>query len=225
MFQKYTWIELNVIRARDFRPESYHPYNWSKVVVEPKPKKTDWNARRNIVFKNNRVFTNIQEVITRAKTEKTSLAIFKPTRILDVIIEETERDWNAKSLAYLKQASRQLSLFGTQEEIAKTFEIVHKLPYRFSYVFEDDTGKRSKLLIEDWEIGMLYFNCLKHACGDEKIATSKVKDKYLNILTKRDLHFFLGTTLRHHYQAKNPFIIIGVFYPPALISSQLALDI
>ena len=43
---------------------------------------------------------------------------------------------------------------------------------------------------------------------------AKVKEKYLNRFAKRDIYFILGTTLRNHYISKNPFIIIGVFYPP-----------
>ena len=45
----------------------------------------------------------------------------------------------------------------------------------------------------------------------------KVKEKYFDWMAKkRDLYFFLGTTQRHHNYAKNPFIIIGAFYPPKI---------
>jgi len=70
------------------------------------------------------------------------------------------------------------------------------------------------MMIEDWEIGMLYFNCLWRANSDENAAIVKVKDKYLNSFSKRDLYFFLGTTKQFHNIAPNPFIIVGVFYPP-----------
>jgi hypothetical protein len=69
-------------------------------------------------------------------------------------------------------------------------------------------------MIEDWEIGMLYFNCLNRENGDEKRAIHKVKEKYFDYFIKRDLHFFLGTTKRFHNVSPNPFIIIGTFYPP-----------
>ena len=68
------------------------------------------------------------------------------------------------------------------------------------------------MMIEDWEIGMLYLNCLKN--GDEEAAIKKVKQKYYDDFIKKDIYFFLGTTLRHHDTSKNPFIVIGVFYPP-----------
>lgn len=70
------------------------------------------------------------------------------------------------------------------------------------------------MMIEDWEIGMLYFSCLSRAGGDESVAISKVKEKYLDSFLKRDLYFILGTTKKFHNVAPNPFIIVGVFYPP-----------
>ncbi len=43
----------------------------------------------------------------------------------------------------------------------------------------------------------------------------KVREKYLDeFARKKDLHFFLGTTMVHHFRSRNPFIIIGTFTPP-----------
>jgi len=36
-----------------------------------------------------------------------------------------------------------------------TFKVIPKLPYSFSYEFEDADRKKSKLQILDWEIGAL----------------------------------------------------------------------
>jgi hypothetical protein len=41
-----------------------------------------------------------------------------------------------------------------------------------------------------------------------------VKQKYLDEFIKKDLYFFLGTLKQFHGWAKNPFVIVGVFYPP-----------
>ena len=70
------------------------------------------------------------------------------------------------------------------------------------------------MMIEDWETGMLFFNCLKASNGDENIALQKVKKKYFDEYKEHDLHFFLGTTKAHHNVSKNPFMIIGAFAPP-----------
>lgn len=214
-YPKYTWVEVNAERnTSDFRPESYRP-DISTMVVEPKPKKVDWDERRRIIFKNKKIYTNLQVLIDKAKSpSKTSLAVFKPTKIVDFVIEPDEKEWDPKKLASLQRQSQQLNLFKTIEEIEDEFRVVQKVPYKFSYLFEDDSGKRSKMMIEDWEIGMLYWNCLSRAGNNEAIAIAKVKEKYLDEFLKRDLYFFLGTTKQFHNVAPNPFIIIGVFYPP-----------
>lgn len=53
----------------------------------------------------------------------------------------------------------------------------------------------------------------KKSNGDEKLACDFVKKKYLDMANNKDIYLFLGTTKEHHYVSKNPFIIIGVFYP------------
>jgi hypothetical protein len=78
-------------------------------------------------------------------------------------------------------------------------------------------------MIEDWEIGQLYWNCLRDAkkggATDEKsaevIALQKVKDRYLDdFTTNKELYLFVGTTKEWHTRRElNPFVIIGIFYP------------
>lgn len=69
-------------------------------------------------------------------------------------------------------------------------------------------------MIEDWEIGMLYWNCLDQTEGNEQDAVNMVRKKYFDEFIQKDLYLFLGTTKQYHGWAKNPFVIIGVFYPP-----------
>jgi hypothetical protein len=175
----------------------------------------DWHERRNIIFKNKKVYRDLQELLNDKNVKNTSLAIFKPTEILDLVVEETERDWNQEKLLALENLSNQMNIFQTAEEIKTEFKLVPKVPYRFSYRFVDESGKESTMMIEDWEIGMLYANCKKRAGGDEKVAIEKVRQKYFDIFSQKDLHLFLGTTKAWHNVSPNPFIIIGVFYPPA----------
>jgi len=214
-YPKYTWVQVEAERnTSDFRPESYRP-DISTIIVEPKPSKLNWDERRKIIFKNKRVYTNLQRLIDEAKSSaQTSLVVFRPTRIIDFIIEPDTRDWDSKKLEGLQNQSLQMHLFKTMDEIKEEFRVVQKVPYKFSYRFEDDSGKQSKMMVEDWEIGMLYWHCLWRANNNEAIATQKVKEKYLDSFFKLDVHFFLGTTKQYHNVAPNPFIIIGVYYPP-----------
>ena len=56
----------------------------------------------------------------------------------------------------------------------------------------------------DWEVGALYWNCLRSAGGNQELALTKVGQKYLDEFGKKDLHFFLGTTQQFHFVAPNP---------------------
>lgn len=228
-YKKYQWIELSIIKnTGDNRPESYRVVDPDEIelgeCIDTKRDK-DWIERKSIIFnKNNPIYRNLAELINKAnKTNELSLAVFKPQKILDFVVEAVDREWNAESLNHLKEQAKQFSLFDfkSEEEFQTEFKRVNKLPYKFSYKFVDDAGKESTLMIEDWEIGMLYWNCLKKHNNDENIAIQKVKEKYFDEFLKRDIHLFLGTTRQYHGWASNPFVIIGVFCPP--IDNQFSL--
>lgn len=218
-YPKYQWVEIDMVKnTSDFRPESYRPRNIDAedliVIGEKIDTKHKWAKRKEIVLQN--VYTNLSKLIDEAKTEGeyTSLAVFKPTRIKDFIVEKAARDWNDKQKAALQQ--------GNLFEDKSNFEVVKKLPYKFSYVFEDCHGNESTLMNEDWEVGALYWNCLKSNNGDEKAACDDVKKKYWDDFAKtKDLHFFLGTTKLNQLRAPNPFVIIGTFHPPIELQQSL----
>ncbi len=99
---------------------------------------------------------------------------------------------------------------------------MQKLPYKFKFVFKDNQGTESRMMIEDWETGQLYWNCLARHEGNEAKAVADVRKKYFNDFAKtKNLHFFLGTTQQYHNVAPNPFIIIGAFHPKKEIQPRL----
>jgi hypothetical protein len=124
-YPKYTWVEVDAERnASDFRPESYRP-DIRTMAVKPKPVKANWDERRSIIFKNKTVYTNLQTLIAEAKSPaKKSLAVFKPTKILDFVIESDNRDWDSKKLASLQGQSQQLNLFKTMVQ-QSSFTMFH----------------------------------------------------------------------------------------------------
>jgi hypothetical protein len=212
-YVKYQWLSIPLERnTADFRPESYRIKNIS--AIEQKNKVADWNMRRQIILENTPVYTNMNHLIEKAKNNELSLATLKPIKITNFIAEETERDWSKDKLERLASKTKQRNFFQTYEEIKKEFSIVRKVPYKFSYQFIDETGKERKLMIEDWETGMLYWNCLKSSNDNEKSAIEKVKQKYFNEFLEKDIFLFLGTTKEFHLISHNPFVIIGVFAPP-----------
>jgi len=213
-YEKYQWIELDLVKNKqDFRPESFRPYSHDteiKIIDEIKPDGGSWDARRDIVLA--KVYTNLTALIAEAKNKdvSTSLAVFKPKEILDLIIEPSEREWSKEKLATLQQ-------LGIFDSIAtEKPKVVRKLPYKFSYLFTDEDDRKSKLMIEDWEIGQLYWNCLSRHEGhdSEAKACADVRKKYLDDHAKtKDVHLFLGTSQQFHFVGHNPFMIIGTFYP------------
>jgi len=213
-YRKYDWIEIDLIRNEsDFRPESYRPYSIESAIhiVGHLETTNNWQLRKEIVLNN--VYSNLSALISDAKNElkRISLAVFKPTFIVDFICERTQRDWDQAKLAHLQAKAQQLNLFANSDN---PFEVVDKVPYKFSYVFVDDEGRESTLMIEDWETGQLYWNCLKKYDGNEKKACADVKNRYFQDFAKtKDLYFYLGTTRNFHLVAPNPFIIIGTFHP------------
>jgi len=216
-YRKYDWIEIDLIKnTSDFRPESYRPYSHEseiKIVDHiGTGKKRDWAVRKEIVLQN--VYDDMSILIEEAKDKEicTSLAVFKPTQILDFTVEEVEREWDKKKIERLKANRDQTGLFENPED---PFEVVDKLPYKFKYVFEDANGSVSRMMIEDWEIGQLFWRMVKKYEGDEGLAIKDVRKKYFDNFAKtRDLFFYLGTTQVHHFTARNPFVIIGTFHPP-----------
>lgn len=217
-YQKYQWIEVDLIKnTSDPRPESYKINDIDSVKLLNKiDTKNNWEQRRQLLLNHLIIYKSLDEIIEKANKNELSLVLFKPSKIIDFVIEETDAEWDSDLVKKINNDIKQPELFDTEaEKLAKeTFKLVKKVPYKFSYKFVDGTGKESCLMIEDWEIGQLYWNCLKSSNNIADLAVDKVKQKYLKEFQKKDLYLFLGTTRRFHGWAKNPFVIIGVFYPP-----------
>jgi len=221
-YSKYQWIELELEKnSQDFRPESFKPVNIETMQLLDKVEADgkDWALRRKLCL--NKVYTNLTDLIAEAKNEliRTSLAVFKPKRITNFIIENESREWDKEKLDIVMANRKQLNLFASK---TISEDVADKLPYKFSYVFEDETGREATFMIEDWEIGALYWNSLRVNAGSEiKAKEAVIKKYYLEFVGKKDIYFFLGTTRQWHLVSPNPFVIIGIFYPGPI--TQLSL--
>jgi hypothetical protein len=213
-YSKYEWVEIDLEKnSSDFRNESFKPKSIEGhfKILDKLGTEDNWRLRKEIVLTN--VHRNLKKLIAEAKDDKkyTSLAVFQPKTVLNFTIEKVADEWDKKKLDLLKSKAQQLNLFVNSEN---PFEVVRKLPYKFSYKFTDDENKESTLMIEDWEIGALYWKCLEKHEGDEYKACLDVRNKYFDDFAKtKDLYLFLGTTWEFHLMAPNPFIIIGTFHP------------
>lgn len=218
-YKKWQWIELDLVKNdSDPRSESYRPINYEEIILgKIVDTKNGWAERKKYAL--TKVYTNMEELIQEAQDPSvgTSLAVFKPTEIIDFIWVPCEREWDKSKVKVICQRAAQASLFESEEEleVRRHFQIVDKIPYNFYYIFKSEDGKKRKLMIEDWEVGALFRRYVREYNLTEIEACKKVKEKYLDeFAQKKDLYFFLGTTKKFHFFAKNPFIIIGTFTPP-----------
>ncbi len=214
-YKKFDWVECRLHRhTADPRPETFRPVDFSELKpVQHMGTEQAWRDRRKLVLNTAVVYDRLDRLIVAAKSNEASLAVFRPTKVVDFVWESEDRDWNTERLRQMQELTSQLDLFD-DNTWRQTFEIIPKLPYSFSYRFEDANGKTSEMQVLDWETGALFWNCLKAADGDEAVALAKVREKYLQEFAQRDLHFFLGTTQQFHFVAPNPWVIVGVFPVP-----------
>ena len=148
----------------------------------------NWEEKKEILFKE-KIHKNIKSLIAEGKDEKiyTSPAIFKPTEILDLKIKPVGRKWDAEKLQQIEQNLKQLDLLDFDKNTHEIPQLVNKLPYEFSYAFKDKTGNESTLMIEDWEIGALYWKCFKREKDEQKAIEKDIQhsDKLIFRLEKK----------------------------------------
>ena len=212
--KKYQIIEIDLKKKKsDIRPETYTPKNELEekfTIFDELKTDGNWEIRKKYVLKE--VFYSFEELLELSKSPlKKSLATVKPSEIVDFYFQSTDRDWKNEWKAQWSQ----LNLF-EKLDISK---VIKKVPYKFYYKFLTEGDKNPKRMeIEDWEIGALYWKCMKQTENDEVGALKLVRQKYFDdFIYKRDLYFFVGTSYTHHVKNyPNPFMIIGLFYPPKI---------
>ena len=230
-YHKWQWIEVDLEQnlAHDKRRESYHIKNIDslKRLSFIDKNHVDWDLRLNWVLKNKRIYRNMTELLEETRLNDTSLAVLKPSQIIDIICEKEDMTKFQEKLK--KQENKykaellQMKLFEDEHEMSETFRFAEKVPYKFSYVFTTEDGKQRTLMIEDWETGMLYRKVFQKY-KNEEIACQKVKEKYLK-MAENNIYLFLGTSFEWHMKnAIDPYLIIGVFAPPKKDAIQTVLD-
>ncbi len=216
-FKKFQWINVETESAapRDKRPESRKlsagfPISAGETI-------TDTTRRRGFIFSATPVYTSRSTLLKDLKTKGTSLAIFKPSEILEMTYKRTESEWAPEKLAAFQREREQFDLFSTPEEHERKFrQAAMKIPYIFRYKFKDSDGKTLHMMVEDWEIGMLYLHsAASPKCSCDGGAARMTVERYMKFAKTKDIYFFLGTSWeRQQKNAPNPFLIVGVYYPP-----------
>lgn len=206
-YKKYQWIEVDVTRHKspEVRKESYRPDCDSLTTGEfiPTGRGGDWSARAEYILK--KPAASMEALYDQQSQDKTSLGIFRPKRIKDLIIVPDDREWKPEFLAELQQQR----LWETR---LKTSQPPRKLPFKFKYQFECDDARctgNHEMMIEDWEVGALFWR-LRDKGKSEEAAAAEVRSKFFNDLCgpDKDTYFIVGTVAGH-----GTWVIIGLFYP------------
>ena len=231
-YHKWQWIEVNLEQdlAHDKRIESYHISDINTLrLLDRIDKKGSprWGIRLQWVLKNKPLYRNMTELLDDTSSKNISLAVLKPTKIIDFVCEREDMVKFQSKLKELEARYRaelnQTRLFEDEYALRANFQFAEKIPYKFSYVFMTEDNKRRKLMIEDWEIGNLYRHVFDDY-QDEEIACQKVKEKYMK-MAQNDIYLFLGTSYEWHMKnSPDPYMIIGVFAPPRQTHIQTTLD-
>lgn len=201
-FEKYRIIEADVTRnEKDSRPESHRvDFPSLKLTDEILSPEDAWRERRKWVLDRGAIHEDLTKLIAAAnETNELSLATFKPATIQNFKVESQATEWDQNKLDKLQAVAKQTEMFPEWEPKNLT-QVVRKLPWKFSYELIDASGRQSTMMIEDWEIGALYWNCLKNSSPEE--AVSKVRQMYFDRFRENDLYLFLGTTREWHGRGK-----------------------
>ncbi|ADY63916.1 hypothetical protein [Agrobacterium tumefaciens] len=215
-FKKWQWIKAKVEKAKkDHRPESFtikvDTINGGEVVAPGK----DWAERRRLLSPI-KVYPHFDDIEADRSAGRLSLAILRPTRIIGLEIERvSDPEWTDDELAKLVQEQKQGGLFDDDDK--RSIRTLRKLPFDFYYRYECHEGATAKVFkhkLVDWEIGALYWNCLRsHGDGWEKHFRDQLEKK----IPSKDLMLLMGN--QHRFQ--DQWLIISLIYPPHQMQTEL----
>jgi hypothetical protein len=212
-FRKYEPIRARVQRPRDDRrPESWRVDAESIEVVGPVLSvEHEWAARRPVVEP--AIGESMCAVRKAQKGNGTSLQMFRPREVLELIIEDAETDPEKGRRA--EDWAAQGSLLGSAD-LQLQRKALEQIPFRFLYRYfcaaDDCPGHRQSIV--DWEIIALYRKVRKQENWRDLIR-AKWFDQMCG--PDRDTAFIVG----NQHQHPDGFLILGVWWPPR--SDQLSL--
>lgn len=208
-YKKWQWVKTTLSKnLKDNRKES-RKADYTNLSLGTSIPSARWDLRINWLCK----FPSFKTVsdLEKARVEQgITLGIIKPETIDDLEFRP-EADWTEEQRETLSQ-EMEVDLFATNIS-TRVETVLKKVPYGFYYHFTCN-GASQCLKITDWEIYALYFNTNQSANWKEKI-----KGKYVNEFSKKDVYLILGNM--HRFQ--NQWLIIGVVAAPRGMRSSLEL--
>ncbi len=207
-YKKYQWVIVSAEKhtGRDARKESYRPNcDTLRVVGEPIPtRRGDWSERARYALA--KEAQSIEDLAGRQEKDRTSLGVFRPKAVTDLVITKDSGEWNPR----FREALRQARLW---EGPVSRKQPPRKVPFKLQYRFRCDDQRCTtvhQMMIEDWEVGALYWKLIDKGATPIEAAQG-VRTRFLDELCgpSVDPHFFAGTILAH----PKSWVILGVFWP------------
>lgn len=108
-YQKFDWIETRLVRnTKDPRPETFHLADVADIQQVGRMETVEnWRERRELMLKKARVYDRLEPLIEAAHANKLSLAVFKPTKILDFVWEQDDREWDESKVDQMRSKADQ----------------------------------------------------------------------------------------------------------------------
>jgi hypothetical protein len=206
-FKKWEWIKAGLSQPKgDNRPESRRidtdSIDRSDNVIPIVG--GDWHQR--IRWIEPHVVPGFSTLEARRQASGETLGFLRVSRILELQISEVdESDWTEADTIRLSQDG----LFDSVE--IKQRPPLRKLPYDFHYRYECVGPGGIETLrhkLTDWEIGALYWNCVKGY--GPKGWEAKFRQRLETEFANKDLLLLMGTIHRFPDQ----WLIVGIVYPP-----------
>jgi len=217
-FRKYQPMRVRVARhAGDRRPETRRPDRDSiEVVAEPIPPKDGWRMRRRFVEP--LMSRSMCQILECQRADGTSLGVFRPKRVLDLVIEQADIPEGKREIARAWAAQPSLlDGLGAEEKKHQVREL-ELVPWTFKYRYECDApGCRTHLQsIIDWEVAE-HYRRVRHR-DDWR---DRLKERWIGDVcaADRDTAFFVG----NQHQHLQSFLVLGAWWPEHR-PEQLALD-
>lgn len=207
-FSKYQRIRVRVETHRgDRRPETRRPDRDSiEVVGEPISSAQGWERRRRFIEP--LMAPSMCELRRRQKQDGTSLGVFRPKEVLDLVIEKADVDEEKRLIARAWRAQTNLlDGLGADEREHQIRELEH-VPWTFKYRYvcdDPDCGTHTQSII-DWEIA-LYYRRVRNSARWRELMKQRWVDEMC--APGRDTAFFVGDQHQH----PGSFLVLGVWWP------------
>ncbi len=216
-FKKYQRVQLRLeSHSGDRRPETRRPDRDSiQLLGSPIPTTDSWARRRRFVEP--LMAPSMCDLIRQQRRDGASLGVFRPKRVIDLVIEERNVTVEKREIA--RAWAAQPSLLGDigSEERRHQLRELELIPWSFKYRYEcqDRSCKTHTQSIIDWEIATFYRRVRGRPDWRDRMKQRWISEVCGN---DRDTALFVGN--QHQHPAS--FLVLGVWWPPRR-PEQLAL--